>query len=359
MATTTTTSTITAGGYTDENIRALEDRLNRANESLQNYNTNAATDEELRRRAESEYNPSFNAQVQQQEDAKNTAASTLNNALTALGNQYNRDAETIGRQYDQQRVNANNTMLARGLNNSSLAAAFLNQVDTERNRALQNLQTERTASETAAQNAYNDAITAADAAIGRLNADRETAIDARYQALREAEQNRVNQAIAAQNDITQYLNSLMLQIEQLRQQGYSQYLQQQQYEDDMAFQREQWEYQKAQNEKSSGGGSGGSGSGGSSGTAAGTAASAAGGSLADLFNSGNQAFNTKGAVGTLKNAAGALGNAAGTTKSYLEKLKDKVTPSGVSSGAKKAANVTTGRLIADLLKTTGKAVNRR
>lgn len=359
MATTTTTSQITAGGYTDENIKALEDKLNKANETLKTYNTNAATDEELRKRAESEYNPSFNAQVQQQESSKNTAASTLNNALTALGNRYNRDAEAIGRQYDQQRVNANNTMLARGFNNSSLAAAFINQVDTERNRALQNLQAERTAGETAAQNAYNDAIAAADAAIGRLNADRETAIDARYQALREADQNRVNQAIAAQNDITQYLNSLMLQIEQLRQQGYSQYLQQKQYEDDMAFQREQWEYQKAQNEKRSGGGSGGSGSGGSSGTAAGAAALAAGGSLADLFNSGNQEFDTKGAVGTLKSAADTVGNAAGTVKSYLDKLMDKVTPSGASSGAKKAANAITGRLITDLLKTTEKAINRR
>lgn len=253
---------ITGANYTDDNIKALQAQLNKASESLKAYNTNAATDEELRGRAESEYNPSYNQQVQQQEAAKQTAATARDETLSAIERQYKRDAETLGRSYDQQRVTANNTMLARGLNNSSLAAAMLNLVETERNRALQNLQAERTASETSAQNTYNNAIKAADAAIGQLNADRETAIDARYQALKDAEQQRVMQATAAQNDLTQYTNNLLLQIEQLRQQGYSQYLQQQaaeaerqlaaqqaeeekrRYEEQMAFNREQWENEK-------------------------------------------------------------------------------------------------------------------
>lgn len=265
---------ITGSNYTDENIKQLQAQLDKANESLRTYNTDAATDEELRVRAESEYNPGYNAQVQAQETAKQTAATARDDTLSAIERQYNRDAETLGRNYDSQRVTANNTMLARGFNNSSLAAAMLNHVETERNRALQNLMYDRTASEASAQRAYTDAVKAADANIGRLNTDRQTAIDARYQALKDAEQQRVMQATAAQNDLTQYTNNLMLQIAQLRQQGYDQYLKQmaaeeekRRFDEQMALQKEQWEYEKAQNEKKSGGG-------GSSGKPSGTGDSA-------------------------------------------------------------------------------------
>ena len=303
---------VTGTNYTDENIKQLQSQLDKANESLKAYNTNAATDEELRVRAESEYNPSYNTQVQEQETAKKTAATARDDTLSAIERQYNRDAESLGRSYDAQRVNANNTMLARGFNNSSLAAAMLNHVETERNRALQNLQTERTASEASAQRAYNDAVTAADANIGRLNTDRQTAIDARYQALKDAEQQRVLQATAAQNDLTQYTNELLMQIAQLRQQGYAQYLQQQ--EQEMA--REQWEYEKAKDEKKSSG----SGSGGASKVSSGqTAQQSTSGSLADKYNSSASFSGLVSNIGSgIKNG---LSNLASAFSSALTKAK--------------------------------------
>lgn len=218
---------ITGNSYTNENLKNLQAQIDATGQQLKNYNTNRATDEELRKRAESEYTPTYNAQVGEQEAKKQSAQTALNNQLTAIRNQYQRDAESIGQNYDQQRVTANNTMLARGFNNSSLALAMLNKVESQRNKAIENLNMERSANETSAQGAYNDAITAADAAIGRLGVDLQTNIDARYQALREAEEARLLQAQQAQNQLAQYQNDLALQLEQLRQQGYSQYLQEQ------------------------------------------------------------------------------------------------------------------------------------
>ena len=218
---------ITGNSYTNENLKNLQAQIDATGQQPKNYNTNRATDEELRKRAESEYTPTYNAQVGEQEAKKQSAQTALNNQLTAIRNQYQRDAESIGQNYDQQRVTANNTMLARGFNNSSLALAMLNKVESQRNKAIENLNMERSANETSAQGAYNDAITAADAAIGRLGVDLQTNIDARYQALREAEEARLLQAQQAQNQLAQYQNDLALQLEQLRQQGYSQYLQEQ------------------------------------------------------------------------------------------------------------------------------------
>lgn len=223
-----TNKSIVGNSYSTQDLEGLQKRVDAANEQLKAFNTTPTTADELRRRAESEYTPLYNAQVGEQEALKRSAQSALDQRLGALGRQYTRDAEELGRAYDTQRVTANNTMLARGLNNSSLAAAMLNRVEDRRNRALNSLGEERTASETAAQNAYSDAVSAADAAIARLGTDRETNIDARYQALKEAEDSRVFQATQAQNALTQYITDLMIQIEKLRQQAYSQYLQQQQ-----------------------------------------------------------------------------------------------------------------------------------
>ena len=234
---------ITGSSYTNENLKNLQAQINQTGQQLKGYNTTRATDEELRKRAESEYTPTYNAQVGEQEAKKQSAQTALDNQLTAIRNQYQRDAETIGQNYDQQRVTANNTMLARGFNNSSLALAMLNQVESQRNKALENLSMERTASETSAQSAYNDAITAADAAIGRLGTDLQTNIDARYQALREAEEARVLQAQEAQNELAKYQNDLSLQLEQLRQQSYSQYLQEQQMAAEKEAQERAYEQQ--------------------------------------------------------------------------------------------------------------------
>lgn len=238
---------ITGNSYTNENLKNLQAQIDRTGQQLKSYNTNRATDEELRKRAESEYTPTYNAQVGEQEAKKQSAQTALDNQLTAIRNQYQRDAEAIGQNYDQQRVTANNTMLARGLNNSSLALAMLNRVESQRNRALENLGMERSANETSAQGAYNDAVTAADAAIGRLGVDLQTNIDARYQALRDAEEARLLQAQEAQNQLSKYQNDLALQLEQLRQQGYSQYLQEQQLAaekeaQERAYQQQQKEY---------------------------------------------------------------------------------------------------------------------
>ena len=241
-------NSITGESYTNENIQELQNKLDKANQSLQQFNTTAATDESLRQQATNEYTPIYNAQVQQQEALKNSAASALKNQLSALDRQYARDQETLGRNYDNQRVTANNTMLARGFNNSSLAAAMLNHVETERGRALQNLAEARAAGEASAHDTYNNAISAADAALARLASDLQMNIDSRYQALKDKDYDRVFQAQQAQNAVTQYVNELMLQIEQLRQQGYSQYLQQQQD----AWEREMYE------KEHSGSGSGGS-----------------------------------------------------------------------------------------------------
>ena len=237
---------ITGNSYTNENIKALQAQIDQAGQQLKNYNTNRATDEELRKRAESEYTPTYNAQVGEQEAKKQSAQTALNNQLAALNKQYQRDAETIGQNYDQQRVTANNAMLARGFNNSSLALAMLNQVESQRNKALENLAAERTANETSAQGAYNDAITAADAAIGRLGTDLQTSIDARYQALRDAEETRLMQAQQAQNQLTQYQNDLAMQLEQLRQQGYSQYMQEQQMAAEKEAQERAYQQQLAE-----------------------------------------------------------------------------------------------------------------
>lgn len=271
--------TITGTSYTNDNIKNLQAQIDKANAALGQFNTSAATDESLRQQATNQYTPIYNAQVQEQESLKNSAQNTLNSTLGALDRQYARDAEALGRNYDKQRVAANNSMLARGFNNSSLAVAMLNHVETERGRALQNLQLERAAGEASARDAYNSAISAADKAIGRLGSDLQMNIDNRYQALKDADYDRVFQATQAQNALTQYTNELMMQIEQLRQQGYNQYLQQQQfeaqlalqrekeaeakrqYDEQMALKREQWEYEKSLNEGR--GGSGGSSGGGS------------------------------------------------------------------------------------------------
>ena len=238
--------TITGNSYTSENIKNIQAQIDRANETLKTYNTTAATEDELRKRAESEYKPTYNAQVGEQEAAKQSAQTALNNQLAALDRQYQRDAETLGQSYDQQRVTANNTMLARGMNNSSLALAMLNRVESQRNKALENLAAERSANETSAQSAYNDAIKAADAAIGRLGVDLQTNIDARYQALKDAENERVMQATQAQNQLTQYQNDLAFQLEQLRQQGYAQYLQEQQIAAEQAERERAYQQQLAE-----------------------------------------------------------------------------------------------------------------
>jgi hypothetical protein len=284
-ATATGNATLIGGSYTNQNLEDLQRRVDEANQNLKKYNTDAAKDEELRARAQSEYDPTYNAQRGQQKAAKNTAKAAYDTAMGAYERQYNRDAEALGRSYDSQAVAANNNMLARGFNNSSLAVAMRNHVNTQRNRALQELQLERQAGESAAQAQYNNAMTAADAALAQLELDREKSIDARYQALKEQDQQRVNQATAAQNDLTQYVTNLMLQIESLRQQGYSQYLQEQQqaFDQDMA----QKEFDKRYG--SSGGGSSGGSSSGSSGD--GTtkpAANSSPSSLADQYNKGSK-----------------------------------------------------------------------
>lgn len=371
---------ITGNSYTNENLKNLQAQIDQAGQQLKSYNTNRATDEELRKRAESEYTPTYNAQVGEQEAKKQSAQTALNNQLAALNRQYQRDAESIGQNYDQQRVTANNTMLARGFNNSSLALAMLNQVERNRNRALENLAAERSANETSAQGAYNDAITAADAAIGRLGVDLQTNIDARYQALKDAEDARLMQAIQAENQLAQYKNDLALQLEQLRQQGYSQYLQEQeaaaqreaqekayqqqlaefelqkqQYTDKLAQQqwendfneqqaaanREQWQkefdFQQKQYEdsqkKSSGGGSSSGSSGGGTQT---TAANQPSSSLEDKYNSQKPIANTaNNAVSGLKNAvssvAGLLGSIIGkaNTKKTDQNTKGKSFTSAV------------------------------
>ena len=322
---TSTNTAITGNSYTDENLKNLQDRVDKANEALKNYNTTAATDEELRKRAENEYNPIYNAQVAEQEALKQSAGTTLENQLSALQRQYARNQETTNKNYDAQRVTANNTMLARGLNNSSLALAMLNRVEDQRNRALLNLTEEHTASENAARGAYNDTVTAADKAMARLKSDLATNIDARISALRDAEQNRVMTATQAQNQLTQYMTSLMLEIEQLRQNAYNQYMNQVQLEK---------EYGSSGSGGSSGGGS-------SSGSSAGSAGSASGSgsSLADKYNSSGSGISdilkkaqqvssaaSGGAANALK-LGGTVGGSAG-----------KVLPSAKKTTTKKTTN---------------------
>ena len=314
-ATATKNTTMIGESYTNQNLEDLQRRVDEANQNLKKYNTDAAKDEDLRARAKSEYDPTYNAQRGQQEAAKNTAKAAYDTAMGAYERQYNRDAEALGRSYDSQAVAANNNMLARGFNNSSLAVAMQNHVNTQRNRALQELQLERQAGESAAQAQYNNAMTAADAALAQLEVDRQSNIDARYQALREQDQQRVNQATAAQNDLTQYITNLMLQIESLRQQGYSQYLAEQEAANQLALQQAQLKLQQdqaahgqkiadaemllAQKEFDARyGGATGGGTGGSSGSASGkktgnettvpTAVPETSSSLADQYNKGSK-----------------------------------------------------------------------
>lgn len=274
----TSSEAITGSSYTDQNIKDLQAKVDQYNQTLKNFNTTQATDEELRKRAESEYTPIYNANVAEQEALKQSAGATLNQQLGALQRQYARNQETIGRNYDAQRVTANNTMLARGLNNSSLALAMLNRVEDQRNRALNDLTAEYTASGEAAQNAYANTISAADAALARLKSDLAMNVDTRFQALRDAEQNRVLTAQQAQNQLTQYMTQLALEIEQLRQNAYTQYMNQQQLQQEYG--------------KSSGGGS--SSSSKSSSTTSSTKQT--GSSLEDLYNNGNKLGALAGAL---------------------------------------------------------------
>lgn len=315
---TSTNTAITGNSYTDENLKNLQDRVDKANEALKNYNTTAATDEELRKRAENEYNPIYNAQVAEQEALKQSAGTTLENQLSALQRQYARNQELTNKNYDAQRVTANNTMLARGLNNSSLALAMLNRVEDQRNRALSNLTEEHTASENAARGAYNDTVTAADKAMARLKSDLATNIDARISALRDAEQNRVMTATQAQNQLTQYMTSLMLQIEQLRQNAYNQYMNQVQLEKEYG--------------KGSGGSSGGSSSSGSSAGSSTGGASGLGSSLADKYNSSGSGIGE--IVKKAQQVSSALSGAAANALKYASTVGSsagKVLPSGKKS----------------------------
>ena len=284
-----TTSYVTGKGYSDADIDALEKKIQDANQALKGFNTTQATDEELRGRAESEYKPIYNAQVAEQEAAKQNAQTTLDNTLSALNRQYGRDQESINRSYDTQLASTNNAMLARGFNNSSLAVAMLNHSNTQRNRALENLAAERAAGESSAQAAYNNALNTANAAIGRLGSDLATNVDARYQALREAEQNRLFQQIQAQNQLEQQRMEWEFQLAQLRQQAYSQYLAQR--------------------------GSSGGGSSSTKSSSTGTASTAApSSSLADMFNQGNSQTGSK--AGAMANALvnGLKGAVSGITK---------------------------------------------
>ena len=212
----TVTKTLVGDTYTDENFKALEDRINQVNDQLKSFNTTQATDDEIRSRAENEYKPIYNAQVAEQQAAKQSAQSVLDDNLGALQRQYGRDSEQLNRAYDSQAVNANNSMIARGFNNSSLAVALSNYVNTQRNRALNDLMAERTAAEKSARAAYNNAISAADANIGRLGSDLATNIDARYQALRDVEQNRMYQQLQAQNALELEKANLYMELEKLR-----------------------------------------------------------------------------------------------------------------------------------------------
>lgn len=276
--TNTTTQRITGGsGYTDADLDALEKRIEEANAQLKTFNTTAASDEALRNRAESEYRPVYNAQVAEHEAAKQSAQSTLDATMGALNRQYERDAESLNRSYDTQLARTNNAMLARGFNNSSLAVAMLNQANAQRNRALDTLAAERAAGESSAQAAYNNAVSAADAAIGRLGSDLATNVDARYQALREAEQNRLFQQIQAQNQLEQLKMDWEFDLAQMRRQAYNNYI--------------------ANSTGSSNSGSGSSGrysSSGSTGSGAGTDTKPSS-SLADMFNRSNATYDNSGA----------------------------------------------------------------
>lgn len=232
--------------YTTQDLEELQRRVDEANKNLLNYNTQTTSDDVLRQRAENEYNPLYNAQVAEQEALKRSAQTARDERLAALARQYEKNEESTNRNYDTQRVTANNSMLGRGMNNSSLALAMLNRVEDQRNRALNDLTSERNAYETSAQNDYNNAVTTADANIARLGSDRAANVDARFQALRDAEQNRAFQAQQAQNQLQQYVTDLMVQIESLRQQGYSQYLQQQNAEAERALQQAQQEFNQQQ-----------------------------------------------------------------------------------------------------------------
>lgn len=295
--------------YTDEGIQQLQEQVNKVSEQLKNFNTTSATDDELRSRAESEYTPIYNAQVAEQEAAKQSAQSVLDTNLSALERQYGRDSESLNRSYDTQAVNANNSMIARGFNNSSLAAAMANYVNTQRNRALDNLSAERTAAENSARSTYNNAISAANANIGRLGSDLATNIDARYQALREAEQNRLYQQIQAQNALELEKLNLQMQIEELRRAAQNTYYS-----------------VKGSGSSSSSSSSGGSKTGttGTTGTAAQTGVTS---SLADKFNSSNEGSSAQGSV--LSSVVSGIKNLVNTAATAAKKASG---TSGTATG---------------------------
>lgn len=303
--------------YTDDALKNLQAKIDEANERLQNFNTTAVSDEDLRKQAQSEYTPIYNAQVAEQEAAKQSAKSALDSSMSAIERQYGRDSEELGRAYDTQAAAANNSMLARGFNNSSLAAAMSNYVNTQRNRALANLTAERTAAESNAQAAYNNAVSAADAAIGRLGSDLASNVDARLQALKQAQQSQLFQQIQAQNALEQYKTELMLQMEQLR--------------------------RSAQNDYYANYGTGRGSSGSSSSSSAGAAvqtSSAPSSSLGDKFNQSNQG---SGAISSaVKSVSSGISSGISSLANSLSNLFSKTAaaskPSNTESKAKFGKN---------------------
>lgn len=224
-------------------------QIDQLNNQLTGYQM---TDDQLRSRAEAEYNPTYQTELEalRQQLAQQTQG--YQNQISGMNTAYDKQRRAVNQSYDESVVNLNNALTARGLGRSSLVGTQGAYLEGKRNQALDDITSEQTAQ----INGLNEKI----ALLTDQTAQSERTLTANY--AQQIEQ-RIN-ALRSENQTAS--TQLQLQIASLQQQGYLAYqnwllqqqqleMQNEQFEKNLALQREQFEFQKEQaNKKSSGSG---------------------------------------------------------------------------------------------------------
>ena len=169
----------------------------------------SAGDEALRAQAEAEQRPAYETQKNALRDALERETASAQTERDALASTYDRRRRLANESYDRSAAALNNALNARGLGRSSLTGTQNAYIERERNRALDNIGAE----ETASVNAINRRIAQLTESAARdertLDGNYASQLNSRASALKSA-----NQTAAI---------SLQLQIAALQQQGYEAY----------------------------------------------------------------------------------------------------------------------------------------
>ena len=192
-------------GYHASNFynAAVMDALNKR---LDGYSTDYAT---LRKQAESEYSPTYRAEVDALNARLNSQTLAAQNERQALGRTYERQRRQANAAYDQSAQALNDALNARGLGRSSLTATQGAYLEGQRGQALADI-----------NRAEADDIAAINSRIAQLT--EESARSRQSLAASYAQQldNRINQLRSSNQNAAV---SLQLQIAALQQQGYQAY----------------------------------------------------------------------------------------------------------------------------------------